>query len=582
MFKRLKIYAKVRKYWPFALLTPLMMVLEVFFELEIPTRISTLLDYLNDQTEIIMSEIIRQGLVLVLISIFSLITGILGGVFASIASSGFARNLKSDMFNKISSFSFKNIDKYSTSSLITRMTTDTNWIQMSFQLTIRMLFRAPIMFIYALYKANSINVKISAIFLIVIPILALGLALIHVFAHPFFSKGIKEIDVLNQVVEENVRGVRVVKSFTREKDEIAKFDKVNNNIYNYFYKANIVVAFNSPVMMLSMYSVLLLIVVFGSRMIAQGGDLTTGQLFSLITYTINILTSLMMLSMIFVFFVISKPSVERVTEVLEDIPTITNPENPIMEVKDGSIDFINTSFRYDSSSEKKVLDNINISIKSGEVIGILGATGSSKSTLVSLIPRLYDATEGEVRLGSVNVKDYDLEVLRDNVSIVLQKNVLFSGSIKDNLKWGNKDATDEEMIAACKIAQADSFISKMKDGYDSYLEQGGSNLSGGQRQRVCIARAILKNPKVLIFDDSMSAVDSKTDKLIREGLKDYMPHVTKLIIAQRCASVENADRIMIIDEGKIVDFAPHSELLKTSSIYKELYYTQNEEAKVNG
>ena len=581
MRKRLKIYSRVREYLVFAILTPIMMIGEVFFELEIPSRVSILLDYLRDSTEIIMGDIIKQGLVLVGISLLSLTTGILGGVFAAIASSGFAKNLKADMFRKISAFSFKNIDKYSSSSLITRMTTDTNWIQMSFQMTIRMLFRSPVMFIYALFKAYSINTDITSIFLIAIPIVAIALVIIHLGAHPFFEGGIKKIDEINEVVEENVRGVRVVKSFTREKEEISKFDKVNNSIYNFFLKGNIVVSLMSPLMMFAMYTVLLLVVVFGTQFIVTTHVMTSGQLFSLITYTTNILTSLMMLSMIFVFFVISKPSVERVYEVLTEEPSIKNPENPVVEVQDGSIEFKNVSFRYDENSEKKVLDDINLSIKSGEVIGILGATGSSKTTLVSLIPRLYEVTEGEVLIGGKNVKEYDLKVLRDAVSIVLQKNVLFSGSVKDNLRWGNKEATDEEIIEAAKIAQADSFIEPLPDKYDTYVEQGGSNFSGGQKQRLCIARAILKHPKVLIFDDSMSAVDSKTDALIREGLKNYMPSVTKLIIAQRCNSVENADRIIIIDEGKIVSFAPHAELLKTSTIYQELYYTQNKEVERN-
>ncbi|MCR5740907.1 MAG: ABC transporter ATP-binding protein/permease [Gammaproteobacteria bacterium] len=574
------VFKKCGKYWPYAIITPLLMVAEAVLELQIPGQISELITYLGTTTKesLAISELLIFGLKLVGFSLLSLLCGTLGGIFSARASAGFAANLKNALFEKINTFSFTNIDKYSTSSLITRMTTDTNWVQMSFAMTIRMIFRSPAIFVYALIKASSINSKLAMIYLIMVPILVVGLTLIHLGAHPSFSKGVKAIDRVNMVTEENIRGIRVVKSFTREEDEIEKFEKENKLMYKYFKRGEITVNLSSPLMMISVYLIILLIILFGTNLVAQG-VMKTGEIYELITYAINILTALMMLSMVLTFFILSKPSRERIYAVLMEEPTIKNPENPITEVKDGSIEFKDVFFKYNESSEKYVLNDINLKINSGETIGILGTTGSSKTTLISMIARLYDVSGGEVNVGGENVKDYDLETLRDAVAVVLQKNVLFQGTIKENLKWGNFDATDEEIVEAAKIAQADSFISLMPDKYDTMIEQGGSNVSGGQKQRLCIARAILKKPKILILDDSMSAVDTKTDALIREGLKNYSKDTTKIIVAQRYLSVMNADKIVIIDNGEIVDIGTHDELLKCSKVYQEVYYSQNQEAQ---
>ena len=580
--KIFNVFSHVGKYWPFALITPILMVGEAVIELQIPDYISKLITYLQNVestgAEIDIKTLVLIGLALLGFSLLSLLCGTLGGIFAARASAGFASNLKKALYAKISTFSFKNIDKYSSSSLITRMTTDTNWVQMSFAMTIRMVFRSPALFVYALIKASRISTDMTMIFLIVLPILAVALAAIHIGAHPFFSRGVKTVDKVNEIVEENVRGVRVVKSFTREEDEIEKFKKENNKMYRYFRNGEIVVNMSSPIMMISIYTVIFFIMFFGLNLVKEG-SMEPGDIYALVTYSINILASLMMLSMVMTFFIISKPSRDRIYEVLTEEPTIKNPENPIEEVKDGSVEFKDVFFKYNESSEKFVLNNINLKINSGETIGILGTTGSSKTTLISMIARLYDVNSGEVLVGGVNVKDYDLKALRDAVSVVLQKNELFQGTITDNLKWGNPDATDDEIIEASKIAQADSFVSLMPDKYNTMIEQGGANVSGGQKQRLCIARAILKKPKILILDDSMSAVDTKTDSLIREGLKNYSKDTTKIIVAQRYLSVMDADKIIIIDNGEIIDVGTHSELLKTSKAYQEVYYSQNQEVK---
>ena len=580
--KILNVFSHVGKYWPFAVLTPIMMVLEAVIELQIPDYISRLITYLQEvdkaNAEINVNTLLLLGLALLGFSLLSLLTGTLGGIFAARASAGFASNLKKALYAKISTFSFKNIDKYSSSSLITRMTTDCNWVQMSFAMTIRMIFRSPALFVYALIKASRISTEMSMIFLIVIPVLAVALALIHFGAHPFFSRGVKTIDKVNEVVEENIRGVRVVKSFTREEDEIKKFKAESEKMYRYFRNGEIVVNMSSPIMMISIYTVIFFIMFFGLKLV-KSGAMESGDIYALVTYSVNILSSLMMLSMVLTFFIISKPSRDRIYEVLNEEPTIKNPENPVETVKDGSVEFKNVFFKYNEHSEKHVLNNINLKINSGETIGILGTTGSSKTTLISMIARLYDVDSGEVLVGGVDVRDYDLKVLRDAVSVVLQKNELFQGTINENLRWGNPDATDEEILEASKIAQADSFVSVMPDKYETMIEQGGANVSGGQKQRLCIARAILKKPKILILDDSMSAVDTKTDSLIREGLKNYSKDTTKIIVAQRYLSVQDADKIIIIDNGEIIDMGTHDELLKSSKAYQEVYYSQNQEAQ---
>ena len=574
MKKLMTLYKSVGKYWPFAVLTPLFMVGEAILELQIPGRISNIITYLQNLGEQPIDSAFMWGeaLWLIVFSLASMACGVLGALFGSRASAGFSANLKNRLFRKVQTFSFSNIDKYSSSSLITRMNTDVQWVNMSFSMSIRMIFRSPTIFAYALIKASRISKDLMLVYLIAIPILVVGLTLIHVFAHPQFEAGVKKVDKVNEVVEENVRGVRVVKSFTREEDEIKKFDKENNLLYKYFKRGQTIVQFTSPLMMIAIYTVILLIVIIGVNRIESG------QIYEMVTYSLNILIALNMLSMVFTFMVISKPSRERIYEVLTEVPTIKSPENAVEEVKDGSVEFKNVFFKYNLESEKYVLNNINLKINSGETVGILGTTGSSKTTLISLIARLYDTLDGDVLVGGVNVKDYDLEVLRDAVSVVLQKNQLFSGSIIDNLRWGKEDATLDEIKEACKIAQASSFIEAMPNKYESKIEQGGSNVSGGQKQRLCIARAILKDPKILILDDSMSAVDTKTDALIRAGLKEYKKDITKIIVAQRYMSVQDADKIIIIDNGEIIDCGTHEELLKTSKTYQEIYHSQNQEA----
>lgn len=561
----------VREYKKPAILTPIFVSLEVIMEVIIPLLMVELIDKGIEAGN--MNEIVKIGMALVVIAILSLIFGVLAGMFAAKASTGFACNLRHDMYYNVQNFSFKNIDKFSTSSIITRLTTDVTNVQNAFQMITRIAVRCPLMLIFSLAMAFSINKQVSLVFLCAVPVLALGLFFIMTNAHPIFERVFKTYDKLNNVVEENLRGIRVVKSYVREDFEIAKFNDVSGNIYKDFVKAEKLIALNSPLMQFVMYSSMLLISWVGAKLIVTS-TMTTGDLMGLITYAMQILMSLMMLSMVLVMLVISKASAERIVEILEEKSDIYSPENAVMEVNDGSVIFKNVSFSYSDKKKKLCLSNIDLDIKSGETVGIIGGTGSSKTTLVQLIPRLYDATTGEVLVGGVNVKKYDLDVLRNSVAMVLQKNVLFSGTIKENLRWGNEEATDEELVRACKLAQADDFINSFPNKYDTYIEQGGNNVSGGQKQRLCIARALLKKPKILILDDSTSAVDTKTDALIRKAFAEEIPNTTKFIIAQRISSISDADKIIVLDDGKIVAFGTHDELLNSCEIYKEVYTSQ--------
>ena len=566
-----KLSKSIREYKKQSILSVLFITFEVILEVIIPLIMAFLIDKgINASNERV---IWLSSMLLLLVAILSLICGTLSSKYSSIASCGFAKNLRQDMYYKIQNFSFSNIDKFSTSSLVTRLTTDISYIQGAFMMTIRAAMRAPLMLAFSLIMTFYINSKIALINLAVIPVLAFVLFLIATKAHPRFKKVFETYDELNTDVQENVRGIRVVKAYVKEDFEKKKFAKVSSTIYNQFSAAEKIVAWNSPAMQTSMYICNLLIAFFGAKLIISN-NMTTGELTSLFSYSGGILTSLMMLSMIYVMTIISATSAKRVCEVLDEVPDITNPENPVKEVKDGSIEFKDVSFSYTKNKDKLALKNVNLKINSGEVIGIIGGTGSSKSTLVNLINRLYDTTKGEVLLGGVNVKDYDLKTLRDNVSVVLQKNVLFSGTIIDNMRWGKKDATIEEIKHACKLACADEFINKLDGGYEYKLDQGGTNVSGGQKQRLCIARALLKSPKVLILDDSTSAVDTATDAKIRENFKKFMPSVTKLIIAQRIASIESADKVVVMDKGKVIAFDTPSNLLKSNKIYKEVYESQ--------
>ena len=561
----------IREYKKLTILTPILVGLEVIVDILIPFIMSKIVDngIYGGNVEIIY----KLGAILVLIVAFSLFLGVAAGKTAANASTGFAKNLRHDMYYKVQDYSFENIDKFSTSSIITRMTTDVTNVQQSFQMLTRITFRAPLNLIFSLIMAFIINARLSLIFLGLVPILAIGLYTITVHAHPIFEKVFRTYDKLNGVVQENVRGIRVVKTYVLEDEEKEKFGSVSNKIYNSFVKAERIVAYNSPLMQTVMYIGLLLIAWFGARFIVSS-TLTTGELMSLITYAMQILVSLMMISIIFVMLTISAASAQRIVEILKEEPSITNKENSVKEVKDGSIEFDNVNFSYVGDKEKFCLKDINLKIYSGQTIGIIGGTGSSKTTLIQLIPRLYDTTTGEVKVGGVNVKDYDLESLRNAVAIVLQKNVLFSGTIKDNLRWGNENATDEEMIKACKLAQADGFIQEFPKKYDTYIEQGGTNVSGGQKQRLCIARALLKNPKVLILDDSTSAVDTKTDKLIQYAFMKEIPNITKIIIAQRIDSVKDANMIIVLDNGEINGIGTHEELMQNNEIYREVYTSQ--------
>ena len=544
----------VREYKKLALTTPVLVMLEVIMEVIIPLLMAELID--NGIYSGQMNQILKIGIVLVFAAVISLLLGVLSGMTASKASSGFAKNLRQDLYYKVQDFSFANIDNFETSSLITRLTTDVSNIQMAFQMLTRIAVRAPLMLIFSLIMAFTINVKLALIFLGLIPVLALALYFIMGTVHPIFKRVFKKYDKLNNVVEENVSGIRVVKSYLLEEKEKQKFGEISEDIYKDFSKAEKINALTMPAMQFAIYVVILLISWFGAKIIVNTNmvELTTGEITSLITYGIQILTSLMMVAMLIIMSTMARTSGERIVEVLKEVPSLKNGKNPKTDIKDGTIEFKNVSFSYVNKKDKECLKNINLKINSGETIGVIGGTGSGKSSLVNLIPRLYDTTEGEVKVGGINVKKYDIKALRDEVSMVLQKNVLFSGTIKENLRWGDINATDEDIVRVCKLAQADEFIEKFKDQYDTYIEQGGTNVSGGQRQRLCIARALLKKPKILILDDSTSAVDTKTDSLIRKAFKEEIPNTTKIIIAQRIASVQDADKIIVLDNGELNGF----------------------------
>ena len=567
----------IREYLPATLLSPLCMIGEVYMEVQIPLVLSRIVD-LGVQVGN-MSAVWKYGFQLMLYALISLIFGVASAFLASYAATGFSRNLRHDMYYKVQTFDFSNIDKFSTSSIVTRLTSDVANIQMSFQMMIRMAIRCPMMLILATVNAFSISPKLCVVYCVILPLLGLGLYLIMKSVLPIFDRVFKTYDKLNNVVQENIHGIRVVKSFVREDRETEKFSTVSGEIYKDFCKAERTMAFGNPLMQFVVYICIITISYLGATMIVQSGNneamgLTTGQLTSMFTYTSQILNSLMMLSMVFVMLTMSRAPMRRTTEILAEEPALHNPSNPVTEVKDGSIDFDSVTFRYSAAADRDSLESINLHIKPGQTVGILGGTGSGKSTLVQLIPRLYDATEGSIRVGGVDVRDYDVTALRDSVSMVLQKNVLFSGTIKDNLRWGNPNASDEEMVHACRLACADDFIQSFPDKYDTHIEQGGTNVSGGQKQRLCIARALLKKPKILILDDSTSAVDTHTDAMIRKAFAEEIPDTTKLIIAQRVASVENADLILVLDGGRIVAQGTHDELLKNSPIYQEVYRSQ--------
>ncbi len=574
-----KLMESLREYKKSSILTPVYVTVEVIMEVLIPFVMASLIDKGIEAGS--MAVIWKYGIILLVLAMISLAFGAMAGHQAAIASSGLAQNLRKDMYYRIQNFSFSNIDKFSTASIVTRLTTDVTNVQNAYQMIIRVAVRAPIMMIFAMIMSFSINVKISLIFLVTIPVLGFILIWLAQHVHPYFERVFNTYDRLNEVVQENLHGVRVVKSFIREEHEDQKFGNISKKIYQDFAKAEKMLAFNSPAMMSAINIALLAVAWIGSKAIIVSGNvpgvaggMTTGELMSLFSYAIQILMCLMMISMVFVMVIIARSSAERIVEILEEESDIQNKENPVMEVADGSIEFENVQFSYAKKADKPVLDNINLKISSGETIGIIGGTGSSKSSLVQLIPRLYDVTAGDVKVGGVDVRDYDLETLRDSVAMVLQKNVLFSGTIKENLRWGNEKATDEELIHACELAQADDFVQTFPHKYDTYIEQGGNNVSGGQKQRLCIARALLKKPKILILDDSTSAVDTKTDALIRKAFLEEIPDTTKIIIAQRISSVQDADHIIVMDDGKISAYGTHEELLKNSDIYREVYESQ--------
>ena len=571
MFKKLAKY--VKEYKKSAILTPIFVILEVVMEVIIPLLMAQIIDVGIQNGDV--KYILEIGGLLIVSAILSLTFGMLSGRFAAKASAGYAKNLRKEMFHKVQDYSFENIDKFSTSSLVTRMTTDVTNVQMAFQMIIRILVRGPIMMIFALLMVISISAKLSLVFFVAIPVLGFILFYIARKAHPNFEKVFKKYDKLNRVVQENVSAIRVVKAYVREDHEKEKFKEVNGEVYSYFKKAEKIIAFNGPVMQFTIYACILLISWIGSQLIV-GGEMGTGQLSSIITYAWQILSSLMMLSFVFVMIIMAQSSAERILEVIEEEPTLKNKEKTVKEVKAGSIKFENVSFRYSDEQDENAyaLEDINLDIKPGETIGIIGGTGSSKSTLVQLIPRLYDVTKGSVKVGGVDVRDYDIETLREEVAMVLQKNVLFSGTIAENLRWGKKDADQEELEEACKLAQADGFIKEFPSKYDTVLDQGGTNVSGGQKQRICIARAILKQPKILILDDSTSAVDTKTDALIRKAFREKIPNTTKIIIAQRVSSIEDADQIIVLNDGKIDGIGTSEELLKSNEIYREVYESQ--------
>jgi len=573
-----KLLAYVGEYKKVSLLSPLFIAVEVMMEILIPFLMASIIDDgLNKGN---MGHIYFIGLITLIIAMLSLSTGFAAGRCAAKASSGFAKNIRKAVFYKIQNFSFTNIDKFSTAGLITRFTTDIANIQNSYQMILRLLVRAPLMLIFATMMTIYISPGLSTIFIGAIIILGIVMVAVIFSVHPIFLKAMKKYDKINSDLQENINAVRVVKAYVRENYEINKFKNSTDGLRNTLLKAEKIIIFVAPAMQFCMYSCIILLSWFGAKKIVAG-SLTTGQLMSLFSYTANILMSLLMFAMVIVTITLSRASGERIVEVLDEEPSIKNIDNPVLEVKDGSISFENVNFSYSNNPEVLNLENINLHINQGETIGIIGGTGSAKSALVQLIPRLYDVLNGEVKVGGVNVKNYDIKTLRDNVAMVLQKNVLFSGTIKENLMWGNKNATEEEMIHACRLAQADEFIQRFPNKYDTYIEQGGSNVSGGQKQRLCIARALLKNPKILILDDSTSAVDTKTDKLIREAFKNEIPDITKIIIAQRISSVKDADKIIVLDDGKISGIGVHEELIISNSIYKEVHDSQEEGGKNN-
>ena len=570
MIKRL--LKSVREFKKDALLTPFFVVLEVVMEVIIPMVMALLIDKGIDGQD--MAAIWKYGIILVLCAMLALVFGAAAGTFAARASTGFARNLRHDMYYNVQNFSFSNIDKFSTGSIVTRLTTDVTNVQNAFQMCTRIAVRCPVMLVFALFMAMKINSRMALVFLAVLPILAIGMGILMKVVGPVFERAFKIYDRMNTVVQENVRGIRVVKTYVREDHETEKFEGVSGMLYRTFSKAQKTMAGVMPLMQFCMYACMLLISWFGARLIV-GGSMTTGELTSMFSYAMQILMSLMMVAMVFVMITMAKASAERVAEILDEQPDLHNPANPIHEVKDGAIEFDDVSFSYKGDERKLALKNVNLHIKAGQTVGILGGTGSAKSTLVQLIPRLYDTTHGTVKVGGVDVRDYDIEALRDQVAMVLQKNVLFSGTIKENLRWGDENASDEELERVCRLAQADEFIQQMPDKYDTHIEQGGSNVSGGQKQRLCIARALLKKPKILILDDSTSAVDTKTDALLRKAFAEEIPDTTKIIIAQRVSSVQDADQIVILDGGTVQAVGTHDELLAANTIYQEIYNQQN-------
>lgn len=565
----------IREYKRDSILTPVLVAFEALVECIIPLMVANLVNRMQNGCD--LSVIMKYGVILIIMACFSLLFGALAGIKAANASAGFGKNLRKDLFVAVQNFSFENIDRFSASSLVTRMTTDVTNVQMAYMMIIRTVVRAPLMLIFSLVMGFIMGGRLALIFLFTIPVLGIGLGLVIKKTMPLFRKVFKKYDNLNNSVQENINGIRVVKSFVREDFEKKKFNEAAEDVCGDFTRAEKILALNNPMMQFCLYVVMIFVLTFGSYLVVNfgGAIIQVGQLSSLLTYSFQILMSLMMLSMIFVMVTISIESCERIVAVLEEQRTISNLEKPIYEVNDGSIDFDNVSFKYSKRAYRYALENINLHIKSGQTIGILGGTGSSKTSLVNLISRLYDVTEGEVKVAGVDVRDYDLVTLRDAVSVVLQKNVLFSGSIKENLRWGNKDATDEEIEEACHLACADEFIEQFPDKYDTHIEQGGTNVSGGQKQRLCIARALLKKPKILILDDSTSAVDTKTDAIIRAGFKKFIPETTKIIIAQRVSSVQDADQIIIMNNGSVEAIGTHDELLASNPIYQEVYYSQN-------